>query len=305
MRLRLLDLDGSVTSQPALCEAIANGGGRVVSLRDLGPRLRLWAGRTAMREFARRLAEADPAAHRGTEVTFIGSGDYHHLCTALLRSEDRITLLHFDNHPDWVRFAPAYHCGSWINRVLRMRRIERIITIGPCSDDLANPQLKGGNVAALAAGRLELYPWQRSPSRVWGRIASGPGHRRRGNRLIWRNVGTEDWQAFVAEILDRMPTDGVWITIDKDVLRSEDAVTNWDQGQMPLTALLTALRMIAARKRLVGVDVCGEYAPLAHRHPLKRWEAWTDQPAAPAGRDVTRNVATNAALLATLAEISA
>ena len=87
--------------------------------------------------------------------------------------------------------------------------------------------------------------------------------------------------------------------MDKDVLASEDAATNWDQGGMRLTHLLHALRALATSKRVLGIDVCGEFAKAAHRNVLKRWEARSDQPAP--GRwsesDLLRNSTTNEALI--------
>jgi arginase family enzyme len=75
-----------------------------------------------------------------------------------------------------------------------------------------------------------------------------------------------------------MPTDAVWISIDKDVLPEDEVVTNWDQGHMPLDALLEFLRAIRAKKRIIGADICGEYAPIAHANALKRIESRLDQP---------------------------
>ena len=235
-------------------------------------------------------------------VNFLGSGDYHHLATLLIETvSEAITVLHFDNHPDWVRFAPQFHCGSWVNQVLTMPHVRQVITIGPCSDDLSLPQLKGGNLAPLGAGHLELRPWRHAPSFVFGRVDPGPSGARIGRRIHWNSVG-EDFAGFLSKLPDRIATEAVWLSIDKDVLQPSDALTNWDQGEMPLTALCAALGAIARRRRIVGVDICGDYSPIHHKALAKRWEAWTDQPRgrqhSPA--ELALNPRANAMLLDTL-----
>lgn len=61
------------------------------------------------------------------EIFFVGSGDYHHLTLAFIADlKAPISLIHFDNHPDWVGFAPKRYCGSWVNRALNMPALKRI-----------------------------------------------------------------------------------------------------------------------------------------------------------------------------------
>lgn len=50
----------------------------------------------------------------------------------------------------------------------------------------------------------------------------------------------------------------VYISIDKDVLRKQDAVTDWSNGDMTLLQLQAVLRIIYAHERVVGVDITGE-----------------------------------------------
>jgi arginase family enzyme len=248
------------------------------------------------------LIEAGEPPGLGVVVNFLGSGDFHHLATALIEAvREPLTVLHFDNHPDCVRFAPQFHCGSWVNRVLDMKHVRQVITVGPCSDDLSWPQLKGGNLAALADGHLQLYPWRHAPSVVFGKVEPGPSGERRGIHLHWHCVG-QDFAAFLSKMTALIGTDAVWVSIDKDVLRPADALTNWDQGEMPLTALTAALRNVAAGKRIVGVDICGDYSPIHHKALAKRWEAWTDQPhrRAHSTAELALNPRANAALLDTL-----
>ena len=302
MRVQAIDLDGSLALQPAIVAAARRDGGWVHA-PDLGPRLRLWTDAATMRDFRRRLRDAPAGGMPGAAVTFLGSGDFHHLTVPLMaEAAQPFTLIHFDNHPDWVRFAPRWHCGSWVNRALELPHVARVVTIGPCSEDLVWPQLKGANLAALRAGRLELYPWQHAPSRVLGAFGDGPGHRVARGSIQWRCVG-DDWNAFVDELAARIPTEAIWITIDKDVLRPQDATTNWDQGAMPLSALMRAVETLAGRRRVLGVDVCGEYAPPRHRNLRKRFEAWTDQPRDAGSREVAVNARTNDTLLALLTAV--
>ena len=49
----------------------------------------------------------------------------------------------------------------------------------------------------------------------------------------------------------------LYISIDKDVLRAEDADTNWDQGGMRLDRLTECLRIISRSRRIIGCDICG------------------------------------------------
>lgn len=302
MRVRLLDLDGSLPTQPVLAAALDTGWGQRIHLREQSDDLRLWARPMAMQRARATLAAAGEPPGHGLIVNFLGSGDYHHLAVLLIEAErEPVTVLHFDNHPDWVRFAPEFHCGSWINQVLAMPHVYRVITVGPCSDDLSLPQLKGGNLAALADGHLELHPWRHAPSFVFGKVEPGPSGRRIGRRIHWNCVG-DDFSGFLSRLASQILTESVWLSIDKDVLRPADALTNWDQGEMPLAALTAALGIIARQYRIVGVDICGDYSPIHHKVLAKRWEAWTDQPR---GRryspdELALNPRANAALLDTL-----
>ena len=74
---------------------------------------------------------------------------------------------------------------------------------------------------------------------------------------------------------------------------------------MPLHALLAALKQIALGRRIVGVDVCGEYSPPRFGDPLKRIAAWFDHPRAEPSFSQAQalNDRTNGALIETLSAI--
>ena len=303
MHLSILDLDGSLRAQGSLQDAARWDSVRTLDLSDIAPRLRLWARDATMAVARMRLADTPIEA----TITLLGSGDFHHVAALLHeRVREPFTLVHFDNHPDWARLAPRWHCGSWLNRTLALPMLQRAITLGPCSDDLVNPGLKGGNLPSLGAGRLVLYPWQHAPSRIWHPIADGPGHRYEGGRIHWRNLSERRLDEAISAAIDEVPTDAVWISIDKDVLPEDEVVTNWDQGHMPLDAVLAFIGAIRTRRRLIGADICGEYAPIAHRNLFKRWEARFDQPRreAVAASRLEANERVNRALLGALAGTS-
>ena len=301
LRLRVLDIDGSVAEQPGFAELISEGSAQCLDFRAEERALRLWTSSARLRRLRERLAAASPPG-RGPLITFYGSGDYHHIATALIEAcPEPLTVLHFDNHPDWVQFPPTHNCGGWINRTLALPQVRRVVTLGVCSGDLAYPQLKTGNVAALASGRLEIHPWRAAPSRVWGPVADGPGHRLRDGYIEWIGLASQPWQEFINALVARLPTEAVWLTIDKDVLRPADAATNWDQGEMPLDTLLAAIERIAAALDIVGVDVCGEYSVPRFSDPLKRFAAWLDRSDVEPAHDAqARNDRTNRTLLAAL-----
>ena len=305
MRLRILDIDGSLPVQPGMADAIAARRAQCVHLRDAEFSLRLWSSRRGMRALQTQLAAAPSPPGNGPIATFYGSGDYHHLVTALIGSvTEPVSVVHFDNHPDWVRFPATHNCGGWVNRVLELPEVARVVTVGVCSDDLVCPQIKGGNLAALGSGRLEIHPWRAAPSRVWGRIGDGSGHRQEGGNLVWNCVADLEWAPWIDALAARLPTEAVWVTIDKDVLRPADAATNWDQGRMPLDVLLSALGRLGQRCRVVGVDICGEYSAPRFHNPVKRIAAWLDHPEdepAPA-EAIGRNDRTNRALVRALSE---
>ena len=304
MHLQILDLDGSLDAQTSLRTLAPWDSVTTVPLRDLAPRLRLWSRNATMAQARARIAAlpyAVPTLH------LLGSGDFHHLAVLLMeRAPEPITLIHIDNHPDWVRLAPRWHCGSWVNQALRLPQVDKVITLGPCSDDLVRPDRKGGNLPALAAGKIVLWPWQHAPSRVWLRIADGAGHRYENGHLIWNNLAQTGVEAALNAIIPLIATSAVWLSIDKDVLAETDALTNWDQGHMPLPALIRIIHAIGARKRIVGADICGEFSTAAHRNWFKRWEARMDQPQheSPDADLLVRNEDTNRQLLVAMEQAS-
>jgi hypothetical protein len=313
MQLITCDLDGALTEQNAVRRRLATGRGRVLPMRGLGAGLRLWSTESTYAQFARAWHDAWPAtgprttsrgAQTDTPVILYGSGDYHHLASVFLEAVDEpITVLHFDNHPDWSWCLQRRHCGSWVLEALELPHVERVITIGPCSADIDRPDGDIRRVAALMGGQHVVFPWQRPDTAVSPQLPSGIAHTVRSGMLSWQNLAGCDWMEFVASLRTLVPTRKVWLSIDKDVLGPRDAVTNWDQGQMSLDQLVTAIARIGHGFCIAGVDICGDYSESHFSNPLKSIEAWFDQPSGIRGRDLAINDRTNEILLGVLEDI--
>ena len=301
MRPVFLNLDNALETQPGL----RRQGDLRVEARDLGPALRLWSRPPALASLAARLRDQAPT-DVGPDLVFAGSGDFHHVTPLLIEraiaatDAGPVTVVHFDNHPDWVRFENGLHCGSWVGRAARLPGVAKVITVGVCSGDIDRPETKRADLDLVAEGRIELYPW-RAPD-------GGPVLR----------VGDQGWPSmeamgeggFADLLAARITTPAIYVTIDKDVLHADDAVTNWDQGQLSLDGLERLIRVVAGRARLIGADVVGDwssprYGPDLLSNLLKRGEAFLDQPRGGVPGDLSRtNEATNLRLLSLFAEVT-
>ncbi|HQR89934.1 MAG TPA: arginase family protein [Caulobacter sp.] len=246
MRPIFLNLDNALAEQPAL---LRQGKLQVIYACDLGPALRLWSRPRALAALADRLREQPTPA--GPELVFAGSGDFHHVTPLLIERAIQaancgpVTVVHFDNHPDWVRFDNGMHCGSWVGPAARLDGVAKVITVGVCSADIDHPETNRADLDLVAERRVEIYPY-RAPD----------------GGLIFK-VGDQGWPSieamgevrFVAFLASRITTPAVYITIDKDVLRASDAITNWDQGQLSLSGLEAMIRAVAGRRRLVAAAI--------------------------------------------------
>lgn len=64
--------------------------------------------------------------------------------------------------------------------------------------------------------------------------------------------------------LQDIPTDiPLYISIDKDVLSKDYAITDWDQGDMTLPEMLDILTSLFESHDVIGVDICGESGEMA------------------------------------------
>ena len=54
----------------------------------------------------------------------------------------------------------------------------------------------------------------------------------------------------------------LYLSVDKDVVKRDELITNWDQGEMGKEELLGYIHnlMSAPDRKLIGVDICGECA---------------------------------------------
>ncbi|MFG1424837.1 hypothetical protein [Roseixanthobacter glucoisosaccharinicivorans] len=305
MRMRVVDLDGAVAAQAPVQGWLDTVGGDLTFARDLAPRLRLLANRAALRALGERLGPAEP-----NEIYFYGSGDFHHLSLLLIARLDRpVSIVHFDNHPDWTRWPRSINCGSWVCRALDLPQVERVVTIGPCSPDLLSPQFKGADLAALRAGRLEVHPLASARTFYAGPAFETPGAfatagtSREGMR--WRGVEEGDWLGRIDAIARSLPDTPVWITLDKDVLGADEAITNWDQGRLTLDQVHAAVALIAHRRRVLGMDVCGDYSPDRGSGLVRALLAYGDrtQRPVPAQEPNPINARTNLRILRTMESI--
>ena len=300
MRIGLIDLDQTVTQQLPLAALVDAGQAVRIDAADLAPKLRLLANRAVWKELQDRIDFAmGQRSGRGAEVFFYGSGDFHHLTAGLIaRHSMPVTVIHLDQHPDWVTFPGSLNCGSWVNHALELPQVDRVITLGPSGDDLDWPEWKSANLRAVADGRLVVWPWQHKPSLVLGHYGNTDSWEQKGRFLHWRELGEGALADHLMRLSALIRTQAVYVTIDKDVLSSQQAVTNWDQGFMTLPHVEAVLTFLSAHHQVIGIDVCGDYSPPVFadiwRRGLSFFDRETPQPPA---HHHQLNAQTNAALL--------
>jgi arginase family enzyme len=257
MDARLLDLDGALTAQTALVRS----GPAIHLLRDWGPRLRLACSFARFHAFERRLTDRlGGATDAAPQLTFVGSGDFHHVSLALVRRLPApVNLLVLDNHPDWMGGLPFLHCGTWLHHAARLPQVARVFHVG-------------GEVDFDNHYRW-LAPWRRLRD---GRVVVFPAVRR-FRRGAWAGVAHEPLRpvpavaagrARVADLLrpyrDELARRPLYVSLDKDVMTAADAAVNWDSGRLGWEEVAAVLGAFAAAAggRLAGMDVVGDWSPV-------------------------------------------
>lgn len=240
-----------------------------IDLRDWAPRLRYLARPSDVETFWRDVSP------RLSPFVLYGSGDYHFLAALFLRRiETSVTLVSFDNHPDWDVRPPRWSCGGWINRALELTNVERAAVWGCGNFELAMPSRLFANHRALRSGRLEVHPWAERMS---------PSVQRRFDCMT-RDSWRQGFENFAASLYGK----SVYVTVDLDCLRAQEAVTNWENGLFTADDLIFALRLLRKYARVAGGDLCGAYSATRYSRLFQRFAGWWDHPK-------TTNVDTEAA----------
>lgn len=282
-----LDLDGAWTATGKLAAPLALP---TVEARAWGPRLRFAARRGEIGEF---FTHIDPRLGRARFLAY-GSGDFHHLSALWLRRAIARggepgrgwTLVSFDNHPDWDIRPPAWCCGSWVNRALELPALAHASLWGMGNFECWGWHRLTGNRRDVRRGRLAVQAW------ADGRSAADRarvGSILRGN---WR----EKFTAFAASQRGRR----VYVTIDLDGLRAEEAVTNWENGRFTREDVRWALGELRAQGAEVAAgDLCGAWSPQGYARWRQCFAANADHPRLPnpePGEALAINLATLRAL---------
>jgi arginase family enzyme len=227
-----------------------------------GPRLRFSAPAELIEDFYREIGGNLPP------FLLYGSGDFHHLSALWVRrATGPLVVVSFDNHPDWDIRPPRWGCGSWVNRALELPLVKKVSVWGCGNFECWWPRQLFGNRRAEREGRLEVHPWADN------RPISDQARRGAILRPNWR----EHFSRFAGTLAGA----NVYVTIDLDCLRAEEAVTNWESGRFTLEDLTWALTQLRGA-HIVGGDICGAFSPPAYARRKQRFAAQMDHPKLPA-----------------------
>lgn len=124
--------------------------------------------------------------------------------------------------PQWEGMVS---CGGWVTDVLLKNPFVRNVIIVGVSDELMAQIPVGLRERVVFYSQEEIDHHQAWPSKV-GHLIHEP----------------------------------VYLSIDKDVLRQQDAITNRSNGDMSFMQLKAVLHIIYAHEEVIGADITGEYS---------------------------------------------
>lgn len=238
--------------------------------RHWGRRLRFSATRSGIEHFYKF------SQRREARFRLFGSGDYHHLTALWLRRLQRpFQLLSFDNHPDWDRRPPYWCCGTWINRALELPFLKRASIWGCGNFEFHRPNVWFANHRAIQAQRLQVWPWT---------VRLNPRAQKE-----WTGLQRDTWRTRFKAYAREIEGEDVYITVDIDAIRSEEAVTNWENGLFTATDIAWAIGEVRAQANVVGGDLCGAYSPPKYARLKQRIESYIDHPRLPSVPEMTAN----------------
>lgn len=167
-------------------------------------------------------------------IHFLDSGNYHYM-TKLWTDKiaEPFSLLLFDRHTDLQSSSlfDLLSCGSWVKYMLEENSfLQQILIIGPEKNALER------DVKDLPASMQERISF----------ISLDPLPDNASDLLL-------SW-------VNQQGDTPYYLSIDKDLLSLQDAVTNWDQGNISLHTLLSLLTCLK-KGTCIGVDICGECQP--------------------------------------------
>jgi hypothetical protein len=260
--ITVFDIDGSVTTQSAFLQRFQSKI-KSYSLLPFKRALRLWCSQSRFVDASKAMQM--PNIH---QFSLLGSGDYHHLTLALLaQHQTPFTLVLFDNHPDWMRPPHQYHCGTWIYAAARMPQVARIVIVGLENGDLQGKNFQSGDVESYLNQKIVLLPYLPVSAMI-----------QQKNVQLLSSL-KQNLQTGIKEILDAIITKHVYVSVDKDCLRAEDAITNWEQGTLPLDTVTASIDGIRSQFDIIGADTVGDYSPPTFISPLKWIGSFLDRPA--------------------------
>ena len=157
---------------------------------------------------------------------FIGSNNYHYISKLWIdRIKIPFSLVLFDYHSDMQSgmIDGLLSCGNWVKFLLDNNHfLQKVFLIGTSYDSMYHVEKKYNK-------RCHFFPEM--------------------------NIGNKKkWEIFVNENI----SGSLYISIDKDVLSSNYAVTGWDHGKMDLYEIKEYLSDIYSKGNVLGVDVCGD-----------------------------------------------
>lgn len=161
-----------------------------------------------------------------TKIKFIDSGNYHYVSYLMLEKiSEPFVLVLFDHHTDMQPsfFQELMSCGCWVKKTLDENKyIEKVIIIGAKESLIKNIDKKYENKIITFSDKFikESYDWERF-----------------SNKHI------------------NLP---IYISIDKDIINTKEAKTDWDQGDLTLKELKKIYIGICKKHKIIGIDICGD-----------------------------------------------
>lgn len=274
--IRILNFDDSIVRQQKLVSLFNP---QILDLKDIGPKARIWLDKKTKSY----IQECIRGSSRSS-ITFLGSGDFHHISSLLIEQFDEpVSVIIFDYHPDWDILPPKFGCGSWVNRVLKKKNVMKVVSLGVSSSDISSFWIQTANLDSLSSDRVEMYPYSHAPTKVLLRkVPQNISVRLRqapfSEIIDWCQLKGNNLADFLFQIIKRLPTKQVYVSIDKDCLKKEYSFTNWEEGNFQLEDLLTMLGIIKERLDIIGLDISGDYSDVRVCGKIKNIISQFDHP---------------------------